>query len=41
MHAAYLFQLLQNRLVEATLFEINPRRRNHIVDDLLIDAADL
>lgn len=41
MHAAYLSQLLQNCLVEAALLEINPRRRNNIINDLLIDAADL
>ncbi len=41
MYAAYLSQLFQNRLVNTALLEINPRRRDHIVNYLLVDAADL
>lgn len=41
MYAAYLSQLLQDRLVNTALFEINTRRRNHIVDDLLVDIPNL
>ncbi len=36
----YLAQLLQRGLLDAALFEVDARRRNHIVNDVLINGAD-
>jgi hypothetical protein len=35
----YLLQLSERRLVHAELLEVILRRRDHLVDDLLVDGA--
>jgi len=38
---SYLFQLLQNMIIDAALLEINSGTLDDICDDLLINISDL
>ncbi len=40
-HHTYHSQLLQHMFIHATLFEINARALDHIIDDLLVYVSDL